>query len=185
MVHILKKAFLLVPALAFVVCSHLRPCCDFTVDGRRVSTGCTPEAAQRARDAALAAAEEILPGPASLPKALAHVRFSLRSSAETAPALSDALLRSTPGVIAGDEVYLSGYALGTVADGRQLRLELREYIENTLPTWASSGSISGYIQLRGQYTRAEFEVPPEDMIMLITGLSPVMYTDGEGRVSPV
>ena len=41
------------------------------------------------------------------------------------------------------------------------------------------------MQLIPRYTRTEFEVPFGDMILLVTGLSPVMYTDFEGRVSPV
>ena len=184
-VHILKKALLLTLALMFAVCSHLRPHCDFTVEGGHVKTGCTIQAAKNAKAAALAAAEEILPGKVTLPEAKTRLHFSLRVGADTAPVLSDALLRATPGVLSGDGVFLDGKALGTVADGKALRRELREYIDNTLPSWANSGSVGGYLELRGQYTRAALEVPPEDMIMLITGLSPVMYTDGNGRVSPV
>ena len=176
---------LLTLALTFAVCSHLRPSCDFTVDGRQVKTDCSLQAAREARAAALAAAEEILPGKARLPEAKRQLHFSLKGGKDTAPALADALLRSTGGIMAGDGVYLDGQKLGTVADGRALRLRLREHINNTLPTWASSGSVKGYLELRGQYSRAAFEVSQEDMILLITGISPVMYTDGEGRVSPV
>ena len=184
-VYILKKALLLTLALVFAVCAHLRPCCDFKVEGRLIRSGCTPAAARMAKDAALVAAEEILPGKAVLPAAKMRLSFSLKGGRAYAPTLSDGLLRSTPGVLAGDGVYLDGQKLGCVAEGRELRRAMADYIENTLPTWASSGSVGGYLELRGQYTRAEFEVTPEDMIMLITGLKPVMYTDGNGRVSPV
>ena len=60
-VYILKKALLLSLALTFAVCSHLRPCCDFTVEGRLIQSGCSIAAARRAKEAALFAAEEILP----------------------------------------------------------------------------------------------------------------------------
>jgi len=184
-VYILKKALLLALALVFAVCSHLRPCCDFTVEGRLIQSGCSIAAARRAKEAALFAAEEILPGKAALPAAKLRLGFSLKGGKASAPALSDALLRATPGVLAGDGVYLDGQKLGCVAEGRELRQEIAAYIENTLPSWAKAGSLGGYLELRRQYTRAAYEVTTDDMIMLITGLKPVMYTDGEGRVSPV
>lgn len=184
-VYILKKSLLLALALIFAVCSHLRPRCDFIVEGRLIKTGCTVAAARMAREAALMTAEEILPGKAALPAAKLRLGFSLKGGKISAPALSDAMLRATPGVLAGEGVYLDGQRLGCVAEGRELRQEIAEYIENTLPSWANAGSIGGYLELRRQYTRGAYEVSTDDMIMLITGLKPVMYTDGNGRVSPV
>jgi len=184
-VYILKKALLLALALIFSLCSHLHPCCDFILEGRQIKIGCTPSAARMAKEAALAAAEEILPGKAALPALKTRLSFSLSPGDGSAPALSDALLRAMPDVLSGDAVYLDGHKLGTVAEGRKLRQAMAKHIENTLPSWANSGSVGGCLELRGQYTRAEYEVTPEDMIMLITGLRPVMYTDGQGRVSPV
>jgi hypothetical protein len=157
---------------------------DFTVSGQRLSTECTPAAAKAAREAALAAAEEILPGHAAEPEYCSHRRLSFRPGADTAPLLGDALLKAQPGVISASLVYADKIRLGAVADATQFRTDFGKYIDNTLPTWAKGGSVRG-MTLIPRYTRAEFEIPNEDMILLVTGLSPVMYYDGKGRVSPV
>ena len=147
--------------------------------------GCSMEAGRKAQEAALAAAEEILPGKAALPTAQRRLRFSLCPGEDSAPQLCDALLRACPGILAGDQVSVDGIPLGTVADARVLGSTLHKYINNTLPTWANSGYLSGSLRFQPHYTRADFELSPNDMLMLITGLRPVMYTDGEGRISPV
>ncbi len=183
-VNIFKKLIVLSLVLGLTVCSHLRPVLDFTVSGQRLSTECTPAAAKAAREAALAAAEEILPGHAAEPEYCSHRRLSFRPGADTAPLLGDALLQAQPGVISASLVYADKIRLGAVADAAQFRADFARYIDNTLPTWAKGGSVRG-MTLIPRYTRAEFEIPNEDMILLVTGLSPVMYYDGKGRVSPV
>ena len=183
-VHILKKALILGFTLAFAVCSHLRPSLDFSVNGQYVDSSCTPAAAKSAQAAALAAAEEILPGRASLPDFEKHMRLSFRRSADSAPLLCDSLLCSSEGVLSGSIVYVDGLRLGVVEDAASFRSQFARYIDNTLPTWAKGGSVRG-MALIPRYTRASFEVSDNDMIMLVTGLSPVMYYDGKGRVSPV
>ena len=183
-VKILRKAIVLGLALALAVCSHLRPVCDFTVEGRHIAARCTLSAEKAARQAALAAAEEILPGAAEEVPCSRHIRLSFRPGAVSAPLLCDALLRSTEGVTAGSCVYVEEEYLGAVADGAEFRSAFSRYIENTLPTWARGGTVRG-MTLLPRYTRADFVFSDEDMIMLVTGLSPVMYTDYEGRVSPV
>ena len=184
MVFILRKAFLLSLALGFAVCSHLRPVCDFTVDGRLIESRCTPAAERAAREAALMAAEEILPGQARSTEYSRRLRLSFRPGAGTAPALCDALLCAQPGVISGSIVYVEDTRLGAVEDAENFRQSFAQYIGNTLPTWAKGGSVRN-LRLIPRYTRAEFETTDEDMILLVTGLSPVMYTDFTGRVSPV
>lgn len=179
-----KKYLLLAFALGFALCSHLRPVCNFTVNGEPIGCRCSPAAAKAAQQCALAAAEEILPGDAALPTSNRQLKFSFRPGSDSAPLLSDALLRSTPGVTAASCVYVDGLCLGAVADSGAFQQSFARYIQNTLPTWAKSGSVRG-MQLIPRYTRTEFEVPFGDMILLVTGLSPVMYTDFEGRVSPV
>ena len=183
-VIIFKKAVLLVLALGFAFCSHLRPRLDFCVGEETLLTGCSPAAAEKARAAALAAAEEILPGPAVLPEYSTRLKLGFCPAAESAPELCDALLRSTEGLMLGEAVYVRGRRLGTVEDAVGFNRSLRQYIDNTMPTWASFGSVRG-LELKSCYTREAYSVPHEDMIMLITGMSPVMYTDGEGRISPV
>lgn len=183
-VYILKKALILIFTFALAVCSHLRPSCDFVVDGRLVRAGCTPAAEKAALEAALMAAEEILPGKALAPEYSRRLHFGFSPAADRAPCLSDALLCAQPGLVSGSLVYVEGTRLGAVSDPESFRNTFTKYIENTLPTWAKSGSVRNLV-LIPRYTRAGFVLPDEDMIMLVTGLSPVMYTDGNGRVSPV
>ena len=183
-VDILKKAIILSLALLMAVASHLRPNLDFTVDGHRINTHCSPAAAKLAQEAAQAAAEEILAADAAPTEFRRHLRLSLRPAAELAPELTDALLQARSGILSASCVYVKGRRMGAVADAKEFQQSLAQYIENTLPTWASSGFVRG-ISLMPRYTRAEFEVSNEDMILLVTGLSPVMYTDGQGRTSPV
>lgn len=183
-VRILKKSFILSLALLFAIGSHLRPRLDFTVAGQRIDTACSIAAAKAAKAAALAAAEEILPGRASLPDFEKHMRLSFRKSADSAPLLCDSLLCASEGVLSGSVVYVDGLRLGVVEDAENFRQSFAQYIGNTLPTWAKGGSVRG-MALIPRYTRAAFEVSDNDMIMLVTGLSPVMYYDGKGRVSPV
>ena len=183
-VKILKKSIILSLALLFAVGSHLRPRLDFTVSGQRIDTACSIAAAKAAKAAALAAAEEILPDKASLPECKQHMRLSFRKSADSAPLLCDSLLCATKGVMSGSVVYVDGLRLGVIEDAESFRSQFAQYIGNTLPTWAKGGSVRG-MALIPRYTRAAFEVSDNDMIMLVTGLSPVMYYDGKGRVSPV
>jgi len=183
-VRILKKSFILSLALLFAIGSHLRPRLDFTVAGQRIDTACSIAAARAARAAALAAAEEILPGQSSLPEHRQHMRLSFRKSADSAPLLCDSLLCATKGVMSGSVVYVDGLRLGVIEDAESFRKSFAQYIGNTLPTWAKGGSVRG-MALIPRYTRAAFEVSDNDMIMLVTGFSPVMYYDGKGRVSPV
>lgn len=185
MVCTIKKAIILTLALGLTVCAHLRPVCRHSLGDELVDSGCSITAAKRAEEAARAAAEEILPGRAYMPAPRRHISLTLRAPVDTAPELCDALLRNTAGIMAGDALYAGGQRLGAVADGEELKQAIDVYIKNTLPTWASSGFVNMGMELRPVYTRAEWEIAPDDMVMLITGLSPVMYTDGNGRVSPV
>lgn len=183
-VYILKKSIALALAIGFALCSHLRPSCDFTVGDELVKSGCSLAGETAARQAALAALEEILPDSAALPQYRRHIRLSFRPGEDSSPILCDALLRADEGVLAGSCVYVAGQRVGVVADSRDFEASFARYIGNTLPTWASSGTVRK-LELVPRYTRAEFEVGNDDMIMLVTGISPVMYTDGKGRVSPV
>jgi len=175
----------LIAALAFCLCSHLRPAYDFCVGEELVRSGCTPAAARAARQAALMAAEEILPGEARLPETQQKLRLTLMPRKDAAPELCSALLEGCEGVMAAQAVYSGGQRLGCVRDGSALCSTVNRYIENTLPTWAKSGHLSQGFLLCPVFTRAEYEVSNEDMLMLLTGIAPVMYTDGKGRVSPV
>ncbi len=176
-----KKSLLLLAALLFSAASHLRPCFELEIDGAGAVPACSVRAAARAERAAWAAAEEILPGPASLPGMKKRLRLCLRKPADDVCALSDAILRATAGVAAEDEVRADGERLGWVADGAALREALAQYIGNTLPTWAEGGTVSRALTVRTLYTRAHSLTPQRDMLLLITGAAPIFYYDGAGH----
>lgn len=177
----LKKSVLLVLALLFAVGAHLRPGCDYTLDGVRVASGLSPRAAKQAELAARDAAEEILREGAALPTPEKRTRLRFSRPASDARALTDALLRATEGISLRDEVRIDGTRLGWVADGAALREALSAYITNTLPTWASGGVLSRELGIRRLYTRDGYLTAQGDMLLLITGAAPVFYYDQTGR----
>ena len=179
----IRKTLALTAALLLVLGAHLRPICDYEIAGKRQGLALSPEAGRMAMEAARAAAEEILPGPAALPAVRRHVRLRLRSPERDAGLLSDAVLRATPGVTVSRAVYVGGHLLGAVAEEEDFRARLQRYIENTLPTWACGGALSRELVLRTQYSRAGRETEPEDMLLLVTGKVPVLYYDDSGRVA--
>ncbi len=179
----IKRVLLLPLALGLLLMAHLRPGCDFEVAGEHLRLGCTPAAAERAQRAALAAAEEILPGEAVLPAVKTRVRLRLRARADTAPELADALLRATPGVALRETVWVGERCLGAVSDGAAFSACLRDYLYNTRPSWASGGVLSQPLTLCRTYGRAGYAAAPGDMVLLVTGTAPVLWYDGAGNVA--
>ena len=64
-----------------------------------------------------------------------------------------------------------------------LRRALQRSIRGQMPLRAVSGSISGELELRSVYTRAGSCTPDSDMVLLITGMAPVIYLDPEGKLA--
>ena len=176
-VSLFKKSLLLLAALLLTLGANLRPCWDYG----SLAPACGLRTAARAERAARAAAEELLPGAAAQPAAARRLRLRLRRPEGDARLLSDALLRATPGVALRDEVRLNGARLGWVADGESLRAALDAYVQNTLPTWAVGGRLSGELRLRRLYTRDGPVSAERDMLLRITGAAPVFYYDATGR----
>ena len=176
----IKKTLLLLFSMGFLLGTHLHPCCDFELAGQRLDLACTPAAARRAKQAASAAAEEILPGAAELPELRTHVRFQLKKGADNAQALSDAILRATPGVALRETVWAGERCFGAVSDGADFLARLRDYLANTLPAWARGGVLSRPLTVRRGYGRAGYVSTPGDMVLLVTGAVPVIWYDGEG-----
>ena len=179
----IRKALALFFALVFAVGAHLRPACDYELAGERLALGCSPAAGRKAMAAAEAAAEEILREGAALPTVRRHVRLRLRRPEQEAQVLSDAILRAVPGVAVQQAVYVGGVRVGAVREGEDFPGRLQRYIENTLPTWASGGALGRELVVRAQYGRAGWETEPEDMLLRVTGMVPVLYYDGSGRVA--
>ena len=133
--------------------------------------------------AAERAAEEILPGFADMPETERHYMLSLSRPDGSRAELADALLRSTPGVTVNSAVYVGGVRLGNVPDSAEFQTGLDSYIRNTMPTWAVNGYLSRGVEFRTQYSRTGSETNEDDMILLVTGMAPVLYSDGSGYVS--
>ena len=179
----LKKGIALTLALLFAVGSHLRPVWDVELEGCTLARGCGPAAVREAEHTAERTAEEILRGEAAVPIPVHRLRLSFRKPARELRELTDALLRSTKGVAVYDSVHIGGEKLGFVRDGEALRERLRGHIANTLPTWASGGTLGKELCILRQYTREGYVTPETDMLLLITGAAPVFYYDGAGRIS--
>ena len=68
-------------------------------------------------------------------------------------------------------------------DGELLKEKLKSYIKNQMPNRAVFGSISGELDIQGIYTRIGKKTNDEDMLLLISGMAPVIYLDAQGRVA--
>lgn len=178
-----KKLLLSVLALGFAAVANTHLCCSLRVDGQTLNGLYTPVGADRAQTAAAAAAEEILSGPAQLPQLRRHYCLRLRPGDGTVPEISTALLDATAGVEHSEGVYVSGVYLGSVESREELFGSLRQFITGQLPTWAESGYLSQELVTRPQYGRSGSQTPVEDMVLLVSGMAPVMYSDGRGHIA--
>lgn len=173
---------LLLLALLGLLCTSLRPQYRVTVDGAELPGTYSPAALRRGERAAGEAADEILRWDAKMPETGRRLCLRLRPAPDDIAALTDALLQSVSGLSLADSVSVNGIRLGTVPDGQQLCARLRESILGRMPAAAVSGNISGRLELRRVYTRADANTDYEDMVLLITGMAPVIYLDGGGKL---
>lgn len=175
------KTILLLLALLLNAAVNLRVRWDYELAGEQIALGCSGRALRLAEEAAREAAEEILAGPAALPMGRRKARLGLRRPADAAPALTDALLRATPGVALRDDVLLGDRRVGAVTDAAAFRAALRAYIDNTVPDWAWGGVLSKPLRVERSYGRTGYASPPGDMVLLVTGAAPVLYYDAAGN----
>ena len=87
------------------------------------------------------------------------------------------------GLRLADAVYVNGIRLGVVADGERFCERLREAIRTPMPAAAVSGNISGRLELRRVYARADAGIDDADMVLLVTGMAPVVYLDPSGKLA--
>ena len=125
----------------------------------------------------------LLPGQVSAPEFQRRLHLSLFAPDGDPTVLTDALVLAYPGVTLSNGVFVNGVNLGTVSDSKLLYEELRRFIENQMPNAAVFGNISGQLQIRPVYSRIGHETPYEDMVLLISGMAPVVYLDSEGRLA--
>ena len=177
-----KKLALLGLALLMLLFSNLHLYCSVTVDGRHLDGLYEPAQVKRAEQAAARTAEELLPGDTQTQRCRRAYRLSLGQADGDAAVLTDALILACPGIVLADGVSVNGIRLGTVENGAVLRERLRSSILGQMPNAAVSGNISGLLEIRPLYSRAGHETNYDDMVLLISGMAPVIYVDGEGKL---
>lgn len=169
-------------ALLFLLAVHLIPVYRLSVAGQTLE-GCYSPAQLRAGfTAAEATAEELGLDAAGLPAVRRSLRLRLSPAEGDPAALSDAILCAVPDVRVSVGVEVNGNYLGSVADGRALLEQLRESIRGEMPEAAAVGSLAGKLSLRTVYSRTDSELDNQDMIRRITGMAPVFFLDGSGRL---
>lgn len=178
-----KKLLLSAAALGFAVLSNMHLCCTLSVGGQELEGLYSPFTVDRAAVAAGMAAEEIVPGQPQLPELRRRYQLSLLPAGGSSPEVSDALLRQTPGVALNQGVFVNSVYLGCVENRDELVHKMQQFIINQLPTWAVTGYLSQEMTIRPQYGRSGSQTPVEDMVLLISGMAPVMYSDGEGYIA--
>ena len=178
-----RKLLLLILALVFMAAANFRLCCAVAVEGRELEGLYPLYAVDRGRTAASAAAEEISSGAVRLPELSKSYRLSLRPAQGESAQISSAILDSTAGVELYQGVYINSVYLGSVEQREELLGELRRFITGQLPSWAEHGYLSQELSFKEQYGRTGGATPVEDMVLLVSGMAPVMYSDGEGYVA--
>ena len=177
-----KNLGLLALALLMLLAAHLHLYCRVTVAGERLEGLYEPAELKRAQQIAAETAEELLPGTTPPPACRRAWRLSLRPADGDVTQLTDALIRACPGIVLADGVFVNGVRLGTVENGQLLCERLRNDILNQMPNAAVFGNISGELRIRPVYSRAGHETNYEDMILLISGMAPVIYVDQTGKL---
>lgn len=177
------RVALLLLALLALLGAHLHPQYRVSVEGMELPGRYSAAALREGRRAAEEAAGEILRYEAKMPAVERRLCLSLRPAGDDVPALTAALLRPVSGIGEADAVYVNGVRLGTVADGERFCERLRDSIRTQMPQTAVSGNISGRLELRRVYTRADANTDDADMLLLVTGMAPVIYLDSAGKLA--
>ena len=177
-----KKLAMGFAALALLLLSNMELCCRLTVNGRTLDGLYSLSAAGQSETVAALAAEEILSGPAVTPQVERAYRLSFSPPRGDSRALTDLMLRSVTGVKLAQGVFVNGVLLGTVEDGDRLITEMSAFIANQMPNAAVSGRISGELRVKPIYSRSNRDTDYADMLLLISGMAPVIYVDETGKL---
>lgn len=175
------KAFLLTLALLLVGAANLKVCCTVSVNGVELPGSYTPGCTGDCMSISARAAEEICEDAAILPEVTASTYLSLRGASNNRQELIDRILRETDGVSLLKAVYVKGQRLGSVNAECDIRAMLSENIVSQQPSAADYGIYSGEILIEQCYGRSNSETDSADMVLLVSGMAPVMYFDGNGE----
>ena len=177
-----RKWFLFPLALLLLLAAHLHLSYRVEVDGEALPGSYSPAQLRHCQELAAQGAAELLQEPGDGPEIRRQPRLSLSLPDGDTASLSRTLLLAYPDLCLADGVFINGVQLGTVEDGAVLYDRLRQSIGSQMPNAAVSGNISGRLQIRKVYSRAGHETDYDDMVLLITGMAPVIYVDSSGRL---
>lgn len=178
-----KKLLMLSAALLLLIASGLHLSCRVSIDGRELEALYSPAVLRRATLTAERTAEEICREAASMPEVERRWQISFRPANGDTKTLSDTLLKSSPEVMSACGVYVKNVRLGSVGSEKALRERLDRFIVGQQPNWACGGFIRDPIVARREYTREAPLTTLDDMALLISGMSPVLYFDDEGYIA--
>ena len=178
-----KKLALLALALLSLLAAHVQPLYRLSVEGQTLEGLYSSADIRQACQTASATAEELLSGDEIPPQLRRRLCLSLRQPDGDREALTNALILAYPGLILADGVFVNGVRLGTVTDGELLAARLRQSILAEMPAAAVFGNISGKLEIRPVYSRVGHETDYGDMILLISGMAPVVYVDRDGKLA--
>ena len=177
-----KKLTALSLSFVFLLLSCMNIQCRVKLNGQLLEGTFSPRVFNQCVLAATMASEEIIEGLPSMPEPKKKYRLSFKCPDNNCPVLTDALLRSVEGIELVDAVFVNGVQLGCVENGPQLYEHLRSFIRNQMPTSAVSGTISGRLSIHKLYSRKDQETSYNDMVLLISGMAPVIYLDDKGKL---
>lgn len=176
-----KRILLCTLALMLVAAANLRICCTLAVDGKTLPGSYSPACADMCIDLSRLAAEEICEKEAKMPSANMRTYLTFRRAGNDRQALTDAILRASDGVSVLKTVHVKGKRLGAVEEECDIRSLLRQNIVSQQPNSAVYGIYSGEIEINRCYGRAGSETDSSDMVLLVSGMAPVMYYDSNGE----
>ena len=178
-----RRLIFLAAALLFLLSSGLHLGCRVSINGVEAEGLYSPFDLDRCRSAAGKVAEEIVAKHAAEPVIEKRWVLSFYPPKGGLSYLKSRLIEGYAGVEAAEGVYVNGTFIGVTEDGDRLKEALRSYIRNQMPNRAVFGNISGELEIKTVYTRSGRSVSDEDMLLLISGMAPVIYIDSQGRLA--
>lgn len=180
------KRFLLLPAaLLLLLGANGQTVYKVYLEGECCPGVYTAGELARAKKAALAAAEELCDGEELLPALELRPRFTLRGTSGEVGALSHRLLIHRGAVEQRYAVSVNGWPLGTVSSREETAETLSRWLQNTMPTGAVAARLGGEVCYEPCYCPAgNYVTSPEDMVLLLSGKVPALFSDGQGNLIP-
>ncbi len=175
-----RRFFLLLLALLFFFASELNLCCQVSVDGEWDGRRYSLADARRAELAARAAAEEICPRAARMPRIEQRCLLSFLPPDGESRDLSARILAQVSGVSPLYAVRAGEHSFGTVADRDRLEERLRAALYASMPAGAVRACYAEGIEILPVYGRSGSAMSVRDMAMLVSELVPALYTDRNG-----